>query len=200
MIRSLALAHAPQPMPGPHRDSGTRSDRGGAARAEDLGGYRGGVNVEVTPLPGIGVRKDFALRNGRRIGVVTHRDGKIDLIVSKSDDPDACLAELPLTAEEAGALANLLGAPQLVAQLSEEHRDLPGIHTRQIPVGTPFDGRTLGDTALRTRTGVSVVAVMRAGQVHASPTPDFTLTAGDLMVTVGTSEGLDNAVKILKRG
>jgi TrkA domain protein len=158
------------------------------------------VNVEVTPLPGIGVRKDFALRNGRRIGVVTHRDGKIDLIVSKSDDPDACLAELPLTADEAGALANLLGAPQLVAQLREEHRELPGIHTRQIPVGPPFDGRTLGDTALRTRTGASVVAVMRAGQVHASPTPDFTLTAGDLVVTVGTSEGLDNAVKILKRG
>ncbi|MDT7703674.1 MAG: TrkA domain protein [Pseudonocardiales bacterium] len=149
------------------------------------------MNVEVTPLPGIGVRKDFALRNGRRIGVVTHRDGKIELIVSKSDDPDACLAELPLTSDEASALANLLGAPQLVAQLNEEQRDLPGIHTRQIPVRTdsPFDGRTLGDTALRTRTGVSVVAVMRAGQAHPSPTPDFTLTAGDLLVTVGTSEG-----------
>ena len=156
--------------------------------------------MEVTPLPGIGVRKEFALRGGRRIGVVTHRDGKIDLIVSKSDDPDACLAALPLTTEEAGALANLLGAPQLVAQLTEEHRDMPGIHTRQIPVGAPFDGRTLGDTALRTRTGVSVVAVMRAGHVHPSPTPDFTLTAGDLMVSVGTSEGLDSAVKILKRG
>jgi K+:H+ antiporter subunit KhtT len=158
------------------------------------------VNVEVTPLPGIGVRKDFALRNGRRVGVVTHRDGKIDLIVSKSDDPDACAAELPLGADEAATLANLLGAPQLVAQLREEHRDLPGIHTRQIPVGAPFDGRTLGDTAMRTRTGVSVVAVMRVGQVHPSPGPDFTLTAGDLLVAVGTSEGLDNAVKILAKG
>jgi K+:H+ antiporter subunit KhtT len=160
------------------------------------------VNVEVTPLPGIGVRKEFALRSGRRIGVVTHRDGRIELIISKADDPDACLAELPLTADEAGALANLLGAPQLIAQLAEEHRDMPGIHTKQIPVapGSPFDGRTLGDTALRTRTGVSVVAVMRAGQVHPSPTPDFTLTAGDLMIAVGTSEGLDNAVKILRRG
>jgi TrkA domain protein len=160
------------------------------------------VNVEVTPLPGIGVRKDFALRNGRRVGVVTHRDGQIELILSKSDDPDACLAELPLTPEEASALANLLGAPQLVAQLNEEHKDLPGIHTKQIPVraDSPFDGRVLGDTALRTRTGVSVVAVMRAGQAHPSPTPDFTLTAGDLLVTVGTSEGLDNAVKILTHG
>jgi TrkA domain protein len=162
----------------------------------------GAVNVEVTPLPGIGVRKDFALRSGRRVGVVTHRDGQIELIVSKTDDPDACLASLPLTADEAGALANLLGAPQLIAQLDEEHRDLPGINTRQLPVrsGSPFDGRTLGDTAMRTRTSVSVVAVMRAGQVHPSPSPDFTFTAGDLLVAVGTSEGLDAAVKILKNG
>jgi TrkA domain protein len=147
------------------------------------------MNVEVTPLPGIGVRKDFAIRGGRRVGVVTHRDGKIELIISKVDDPDACAAELPLTMDEASALANLLGAPQLVAQLTDEHQDLPGIHTRQIPVGPTFDGRTLGDTALRTRTGVSVVAVMRAGQVHPSPTPDFTLANGDLMVTVGRPRG-----------
>lgn len=155
--------------------------------------------MEVTPLPGIGVRKDFAIRNGRRVGVVTHRDGQIELIVSKSDDPDACLASLPLTADEAGALANLLGAPQLVAQLSAEHREVPGINTRQLPIeaNAPYDGRTLGDTAMRTRTGVSVVAVMRAGQVHPSPTPGFTFTAGDLLVAVGTAEGLDNAWKIL---
>ena len=160
------------------------------------------VNVEVTPLPGIGVRKDFATRNGRRIGVVTHRDGQIELIVSKSDDPDACLASLPLTPDEAGALANLLGAPQLVAQLTEEHREVPGINTRQLPIkeNSPFDGRTLGDTAMRTRTGVSVVAVMRAGQVHPSPTPDFTFTAGDVLVAVGTSEGLEGALKILRNG
>lgn len=162
----------------------------------------GFVNVEVTPLPGIGVRKDFALATGRRVGVVTHRDGKIELIVSKSDDPDACVASLPLNAEEAGALANLLGAPQLVAQLTEEQREVPGVNTKQLGIknGSPYDGRTLGDTALRTRTSISVVAVMRAGQVHPSPTPDFTFTAGDLLVAVGTSEGLDAAAKILQHG
>lgn len=161
-----------------------------------------GVNVEVTPLPGIGVRKDFALRNGRRIGVISHRDGKLELILSKADDPDACLAEIALTYDEAGALANLLGAPQLVAQLAEEHKDLPGIRTKQLPItdNSPFDGRPLGDTAMRTRTGVSLVAVMRAGQVHPSPGPEFNLTAGDLLVAVGTRDGLAKAAEILTRG
>ncbi|WP_040780267.1 cation:proton antiporter regulatory subunit [Nocardia pneumoniae] len=160
------------------------------------------MNVDVTALPGIGVRKDFEVRSGRRIGVVAHRDGDIDLIVSKLEDPDACAAQIPLTTDEAAVLANLLGVPQLVAKLNDDHRDLPGITTRQLPIAdeSPYDGRTLGETQMRTRTKVSIVAVMRAGQLHPSPGPDFTFTAGDLLVVVGTPEGLDAAAKILTHG
>ncbi|MFI6771697.1 cation:proton antiporter regulatory subunit [Nocardia sp. NPDC050412] len=160
------------------------------------------MNVDVTALPGIGVRKDFQLRSGRRIGVVDHRDGGIDLIVSKPDDPDSCAAQVPLTPDEASVLANLLGSPQLVAKLREDHRDLPGITTRQLPIAedSPYEGRTLGETGMRTRTKASIVAVMRAGQLHPSPGPDFTFTADDILVVVGTPDGLDAAAKILTHG
>jgi TrkA domain protein len=159
------------------------------------------VNVDVTPLPGLGTRQDFVSRGGRRIGVITYRDGKLELIVSREDDPDTC-ASIPLTVDEAGALANLLGAPQLVAQLRKENDDLAGVHTKQLPLahGSPYDGRTLGDTALRTRTTVSVVAVVRAGTVHPSPRPDFVLGGGDALITVGTAEGLAKAADVLDRG
>lgn len=160
------------------------------------------MNVEVTNLPGIGVRKDFEIHNGQRVGVINHRDGAVELIVSRADDPDSCVASVPMTVDESATLGNLLGAPQLVAQLSEEQRDLPGIKTKQLPIieGSPFDGRPLGDTQMRARTGVSVVAVMRAGHVEPSPTPDFALTAGDLLIAVGTTDGLSAAVKLLKIG
>jgi TrkA domain protein len=157
------------------------------------------VNVEVTPLPGIGVRQDFSLRSGRRVGVITYRDGKFELILSKQDDPDATAASIPLAPEEAGTLAGLLGAPQLVSQLDRQHRDIAGISTHQLPV-TAFAHRTLGDTALRTRTGASVVAVVRAGTAHPSPGPDFLFENGDLAVVVGTAEGLDAAADILTGG
>ena len=160
------------------------------------------VNVDVTPLPGIGTRHDFVSRAGRRIGVITYRDGRLELIVSREDDPDACTASIPLSVDEASALANLLGAPQLVAQLRRENEELAGVHTKQLPLahGSPYDGRTLGDTALRTRTAVSVVAVVRAGTVHPSPRPDFMLGGGDALITVGTAEGLTKAANVLERG
>ncbi|MEV0293945.1 TrkA C-terminal domain-containing protein [Nocardia sp. NPDC050710] len=160
------------------------------------------MNVEVTPLPGIGVRKDFPLEGARRrIGVVDHRDGTMDLIFTKEGDPDTTV-QIPLSGNEARVLANLLGAPQLVAQLREEHRDIEGVNTRTLPVhqGSRYDGRTLGETEMRTRTRVSIVAVMRAGQVHASPGPEFGFTAGDLLIAVGTSAGLDAAAELLANG
>ncbi|UVS78346.1 MULTISPECIES: cation:proton antiporter regulatory subunit [Actinokineospora] len=160
------------------------------------------MNVEVTPLPGIGTRQDFVSKSGRRIGVITYRDGHFDLIVAKREDPDSCIASIPLSVEESATLANLLGAPSLVAQLEEQNRDVAGVTTRQLPLApnSPYDGRTLGDTALRTRTAVSVVAVVRGGTVHPSPRPDFRLAGSDMLVTVGTAEGLSKAVEVLETG
>ncbi|MEV0248546.1 TrkA C-terminal domain-containing protein [Nocardia sp. NPDC050712] len=160
------------------------------------------MNVEVTPLPGIGVRKEFALARGRRrIGIIDHKDGSIDLILSKADNPDVT-EQIPLSAHEAAVLANLLGAPQLVAQLREEHREFDGVTTRQLQIrkGSPFDGRQLRDTEMRTRTKTSIVAVMRAGNPIPSPGPEFLFTAGDLLIVVGTTEGLDAAAAILTGG
>ncbi|MET8231141.1 potassium transporter TrkA [Micromonospora sp. NPDC005298] len=65
--------------------------------------------VELTPLPGIGVRRMFTTAEGRRVGVVTHHPGgRRDLVYESHDDPDATCS-LTLTRSEAVALAGLLG-------------------------------------------------------------------------------------------
>lgn len=160
------------------------------------------MNVIETRLPGIGVRREILTGSGRRVGIVSQRDGDLDLIISKAGDPDACVASIPLTPDEAATIGSLLGSRQLVAQLTEEHRDLPGISTRQFLIEheSPFDGRPLADTQMRSRSGASLVAVLRGGEVQASPAPDFILAAGDLLVVVGTTEGLDTAANILRHG
>jgi TrkA domain protein len=160
------------------------------------------MDVEETPLPGIGLRREIVLDNGRRVGIVIHRDGQTELIISRLDDPDACLVAVPMSVQEAATLGGLLGGPKLVAQLSEEHSELPGVITRQFPVteGSPFAGHALGEARIRTRSGASVVAIVREGQVVPSPAPNDTMNPGDLLIVVGTPEGLDAAAKILHGG
>jgi TrkA domain protein len=158
-----------------------------------------GVEVEEVRLPGIGLRHDFQTRAGRRVGVVSHRTGRRDLVVYDVRDPDSCSEDVKLDIDEADALAELLGAPRIAerfASLREQVEELMVEQLRLEP-GSPYAGRTLGDTQARTRTGASVVAVLRGDRVIPSPGPDFSFEPNDVVVVVGTREGIEAVARIL---
>lgn len=157
------------------------------------------VKVEQVELPGIGMRHDLVTDGGRRIGVVSHRTGERQLVIFDRDDPDACTERVALTDTEAEALAEILGASLMLGQLAGLREQAGGLLTEQIslPADSPFVGRQLGDTQARTRTGVSIVAVLRDGGAIASPGPELVFSAGDVLVVVGTRRGLDGIARIL---
>lgn len=51
-------------------------------------------------------------------------------------------------------------------------------------------GKTIGDLGIRTRTGVSVVGVVRGGAFHHSPGPEFRFEGGDVVAVIGRTEQL----------
>ncbi|GIJ08590.1 potassium transporter TrkA [Micromonospora andamanensis] len=136
--------------------------------------------------------------SGRRLGVVSHRSGRRDLVLYDADDPDGCSADIPLTDDEAEALADILGASLILGQLSGLREQAAGLLTEQIPVpaASAYVNRPLGDAKVRTRTSASIVAILRAGEVIVSPGPSFRLEAGDVLVIVGNRQGLDGASAI----
>lgn len=152
-----------------------------------------GVRIEKTELPGIGVRHDVLTAGGRRISVVSHRDGERDLALYDVDDPDSCRDSIVMTDDEAAALADLLGGSIILSQLSGLTAQTAGVYTEQLllPADSPYLNRPLGDTRTRTRTGVSIVAIVRGLEVIPSPTPAVVLNPGDTIVAVGTREGLE---------
>ena len=154
--------------------------------------YRVGVRIEKTELPGIGVRHDVLTGAGRRISVVSHRDGERDLALYDIDDPDSCSDSIVMTDDEATALADLLGGSVILSRLSGLTAETEGVYTEQLqlPASSPYLNRPLGDTKTRTKTGVSIVAIVRGSDVIASPTPSEVLNPGDTIVAVGTREGL----------
>src|SRR2546426_9904789 len=140
-----------------------------------------GIEVEEVELPGIGLRHDFLTEKGRRVGVISHRSGRRDLLVYDLKDPDACRETVSLSGEEANTLAEILGAPRIVERLAALHQQFAGLLSEQLSIGagSPYEGKALGDTQARTKTGASIVAMLRAGEVIASPGPDFRFKAGD---------------------
>ncbi|MFI5268613.1 MAG: cation:proton antiporter regulatory subunit [Chloroflexota bacterium] len=160
---------------------------------------RTAVTIEEADLPGIGKRHDFQTQKGRRVGVVLHRGGRRDLLVYDARDPDSCSETVVLTIEEADALAELLGAPRIIERLAQLHEQVAGLVSEQLTLAaaSPYAGRTLGDTEARSRTGASIVAVLRSGTVIPSPTPDFRFEAGDSIVVVGTPAGVEAVAQLL---
>jgi TrkA domain protein len=150
------------------------------------------IRVEEVDLPGVGLRHDFVTHRGRRVGVISHRSGRRELLVYDLRDPDACSETVLLNVEEADTLSELLGAPRILERLAALHEQVATLVSEQltVEVGSPYEGKTLGDTQARTLTGASVVAVLRGGEVVASPGPDFRFQAGD-------GEGVEGVAQIL---
>jgi TrkA domain protein len=160
------------------------------------------MDVKEVLLPGVGLRFEFDTRTGDRIGVVARRSGDFELVVYPKEDPDQAREVFRLTDEEAEALGQILGAPRIAERFADLTREVPGLNAGQVHIrdGSPFVDRPLGDTRARTRTGASIVAIVRDEEVLASPGPAEPLRAGDVLVVIGTEDGLTGVENIVAKG
>jgi TrkA domain protein len=150
------------------------------------------AEVRETKLPGVGVRHEFTTETGYDLGVIVRHDGRRELLVYDSDDPDACTSMLTLSTGDTRTVAELLGASQVTEAVAAVQQEIEGLAIEwiEIPPSSPAAGATIGDGMYRTRTGGSIVAIIRDGQSIPAPGPEFGLLAGDVIVGVGTAEGL----------
>ena len=155
--------------------------------------------VTETHLPGVGVRHDFTTSSGERVAVLVHRSGRRELLMYGRDDPDACTTTLQLSPEDTRTLAELLGATQVSEVLAGVQQRLEGVAIDwvSIPAGSPLAGTTIREGQFRTRTGVSIVAVIRGETTFPAPGPEFAFEAGDVAVAVGTPAGLSHFAQLL---
>jgi len=84
-------------------------------------------------------------------------------------------------------------------QLDELSQYLAGTTTDTVLVleTSPAAGKSLEESELHARTGVTVIAVVRDGKSTHNPAPDFRLAAGDVLVLLGSHKELDEAIQIL---
>jgi TrkA domain protein len=160
------------------------------------------TEVKEVELPGVGVRYEFITEEGKRVGVVSHRSGRREIYLADPGDPDRFKLALGLSEEDARTLAEMLGASRIAEELAELQQKVEGLAIDWLPVreDSPHAHSTIGAARVRTRTGVSVVAVLRGEQAIPAPGPEVELKPGDYLVVVGTPRGIEQVVELLRAG
>jgi TrkA domain protein len=158
------------------------------------------ADVDETVLPGVGIRHEFTTSDGERVGVLVHRGGRRELLVYDQPDPDSCSTPLHLSTDDARTLAELLGASQVSEAVTAVQQQIEGLSIEWLEVSeqSAAIGATLAEGEYRTRTGTSIVAVLRGDLTIPAPGPDLALEVGDLVVAVGTTQGLTQLRSLLR--
>ncbi len=160
------------------------------------------MDVNEVLLPGVGLRYEFDNSAGDRIGVIAKRAGDFEVVLYAAEDPDAAQPLFHLSVEEAEALAQILGAPRIAERFADLTHEVPGLDAGQVAVeaGSPYADHPLADARVRTRTGASIVAVVRDEEVLPSPGPAEVLRPGDVLVVIGTAVGINQVEDIFEKG
>jgi TrkA domain protein len=150
------------------------------------------MTIERTALPGVGISHAITTVARQRLGVISHVTGRRDLVLYDVDDPEQAAQTVVLAGHEAHQVADLLTGTVTVDHVTDLERRLTGVVAARIriPAGSAYDGRPLGHTRARTRTGASIVAVIRGADVIAAPGPDFVLRHEDRIVAVADQPGI----------
>ena len=128
------------------------------------------------------------------------RIGIADNIPWSKLNPDGTMTGIaPLTVY---AVAKRMGIQKVEGIIATYADLIPGLNAGQVHIreGSPFVDRPLGDTRARTRTGASIVAIVRDEEVLASPGPAEPLRAGDVLVVIGTEDGISGVGNIVVDG
>lgn len=67
----------------------------------------------------------------------------------------------------------------------------------QLPDNSPLAGKSLAETAIRSKTGASVVALMRDGHLTANPKSMTVFQAGDRIGIIGEAEQMQSAMRLV---
>lgn len=155
--------------------------------------------TRIKHLPGIGLQYDFTTADGEHLSVVAHRNGSRSLDGFRGGSSGEAAFSFRLTVEEAAVLADALLAghddPRLL------RADELGLVAERVALSSVsrWNGQPLGSTRLRTRTGASVVAILRGSNPIPSPAAAFRLAGGDTLIVVGTREGAAAAAALLTK-
>lgn len=150
-----------------------------------------GGDVTEVALPGIGQRYELRGLDGGPITIVIHHSGRRDLyVMGAGDQPQAAVA---LTDGQARTLGAILGGAYFKPAVVEEIEAVIGgllIDWVTLDEQSPGTGKSIAELQVRSRTKMTIAAILREHTPLVAPEPTEILRAGDRLVVIGRQEDL----------
>jgi TrkA domain protein len=157
--------------------------------------------VREEELPGIGRRFVIEMNYGGVVTVVIHNSGRRDLYVSHPDRDEPAI--VTMGDAEAHAVAAVLRGTYFTPVAVKGVRELIGelvIDWAALAPGSPGVGRSIGELRVRTRTGMTIMSILRAKAVINEPGPEEVLKPNDQVVVVGRRENVPKFIHLVVGG
>lgn len=145
------------------------------------------MSISESELPGIGRRYEIVASKGQTLVLIVHRTGRRDLyVIPRGEDEPRCVVEL--TDDQARRIGAILGGAYFKPDVVEEIEDIIGdfvVDWVTVSEDSPLVGHSIGDLAVRRKTGMSVIAIVRGRTSINAPPPTEVLDINDRLVVVG---------------
>lgn len=150
------------------------------------------MRVFETRIPGTGRRYTIRFENGGELVVLVRNGGSREVFWRESADEDSGRL-FGTTESQARRLADIFDGTYFepVGEEFEDALENARIRWVEVPAASSFAGATIREREVRTRTGVTVLAIQRGEETVPNPGPDTRIEAGDILVAVGTETAHD---------
>jgi TrkA domain protein len=144
-------------------------------------------------LPGVGTKYEFTTDKGDTVAIFFTKTGTIQMYTLQRGCHTPSAAEM--TAMEARRLGNILTGAIIEAESESVEIAFSALADLRITIHTyviqkMIAGKTIEDLQIRTKTGVTVIAVSRREQNIINPPPSFVFETGDAVVVIGETDQL----------
>jgi TrkA domain protein len=151
------------------------------------------MTLRSVNLPGVGTKYEFETDKGDTVAIFFTKTGTIQMYTLQQGCRTPSAAEM--TPMEARRLGNILTGAIIEAESESVEIAFSAladlritIHTYQIQKA--IAGKTIEDLQIRTKTGVTVIAVSRKDTNIINPPPSFVFETGDAVVVIGETDQL----------
>ncbi len=151
------------------------------------------MTLRSVNLPGVGTKYEFTTDKGDTVALFFTKAGTIQMYTLQKGCRTPSAAEM--TPIEARRLGNILTGAIIEAESESVEVAFSAIADLRITIHTyvipkKAAGKTIEDLQIRTKTGVTVIAVSRGEKNIINPPPSFVFEAGDGVVVIGETDQL----------